>query len=372
MKIAFLSTLYPFRGGIAQFNALLYRALEEENEVKAFTFKRQYPNFLFPGETQYVTKDDKVDEIDTVQCLDTINPITYFTTAKKIKRFQPDIVITKYWMTFFGPSLGGVLKMLNKKTKRISILDNVIPHEKRFFDKGANKFFLKYNDGFVVMSDAVLADLLSLKPEAKYIRVNHPVYNQFGDILKREDALSKLNLNSDKKYILFFGFIRDYKGLDLLIEAMNHLPEEYHLIVAGEVYGSFDKYSKLIDGSKLKERIHLFNHYISDDEVNLYFSASDVCVLPYKSATQSGITSISHHFNLPIIATDVGGLKETIEHKETGLIVEEPSSEKIAKSILEYYSNNYKEKFSAKIQKEKAENSWSNFAKKIIEFSKTL
>lgn len=372
MKIAFLSTMFPFRGGIAQFNALLYRALEEENEVKAFTFKRQYPNFLFPGETQYVTKEDKVDEIDTVQCLDTINPITFFTTAKKIKRFQPDIVITKYWMTFFGPSLGGVLKMMNKNTKRISILDNVIPHEKRFFDRGANKFFLKYNDGFVVMSDAVLSDLLSLKPDAKYIRVNHPVYNQFGETLSREVALSKLNLAADKKYVLFFGFIRDYKGLDLLIDAMNHLPEEHHLIVAGEVYGTFDKYAKLISDSNLKQRIHLFNHYISDDEVNLYFSASDVCVLPYKSATQSGITSISHHFNLPIIATDVGGLKETIEDEKTGLIVKEPSSEMIATSISTYYDNNYKDRFSANIEIEKAENSWSNFAKKLTEFAKTL
>ena len=372
MKIAFLSTMFPFRGGIAQFNALLYRALEEKNEVKAFTFKRQYPNFLFPGETQYVTKDDKVDEIDALETLDTINPFTYLTTARKINKFQPDIIITKYWMTFFAPSLGGVLKRMKKNTKRISVLDNVIPHEKRFFDSRANKFFLKYNDGFIVMSDAVLADLLSIKPDAKYLRVNHPVYNQFGDIMQREAALKQLKLDTSKKYVLFFGFIRDYKGLDLLIDALNHLPEDHHLIVAGEVYGSFDKYTEQIDNSKLKDRVHLFNHYISDDEVTLYFSASDACVLSYKSATQSGITSISHHFNLPIIATDVGGLKETITHGETGLIVKEPKSNLIAESIVDYYAKNYKEKFSANIEREKAENSWSNFADKLVEFSKTL
>jgi glycosyltransferase involved in cell wall biosynthesis len=372
MKIAFLSTMFPFRGGIAQFNALLYRALEEKNEVKAFTFKRQYPNFLFPGETQYVTKDDKVDEIDSLETLDTINPFTYLATAKKINRFEPDIIITKYWMTFFAPSLGGVLKRMKKNTKRISVLDNVIPHEKRFFDARANKFFLKYNDGFIVMSDAVLADLLSLKPDAKYMRVNHPVYNQFGDTLPREEALKKLKLDPSNKYMLFFGFIRDYKGLDLLIEAMNHLPEDHHLIVAGEVYGSFEKYTKMIDDSKLNDRVHLFNHYISDDEVTLYFSASDACVLPYKSATQSGITAISHHFNLPVIATDVGGLKETIEHGETGLIVSEPKSQLISDAILSYYANNFQKKFSAKIASEKAENSWSNFADKLVAFSKTL
>jgi len=372
MKIAFLSTLFPFRGGIAQFNALLYRALEEKNEIKAFTFKRQYPNILFPGETQYVTKDDKVDEIDTVETLDTINPFTYLSTAKKINRFQPDIIITKYWMTFFAPSLGGVLKRMKKNTKRISVLDNVIPHEKRFFDSRANKFFLKYNDGFIVMSDSVLADLLSIKPDAKYLRVNHPVYNQFGELLAREVALEKLNLDPSQKYMLFFGFIRDYKGLDLLIEAMKQLPEDHHLIVAGEVYGSFEKYRALISDLGLKDRVHLFNHYISDDEVPVYFSASDACVLPYKNATQSGITSISHHFNLPIIATDVGGLKETITHGETGLIVEKPESRLIAESITDYYSNNYKAKFSATIEREKAENSWSNFADKLVAFSKTL
>lgn len=372
MKIAFLSTMYPFRGGIAQFNGLLYRALRENNEVKAYTFKRQYPSVLFPGETQYVTAEDKVDEIEAEAVLDTINPFTYLSTAKKIKKYNPDIIITKYWMTFFAPSLGGVLKRLNKNTKRISVLDNVIPHEKRFFDGRANKFFLKHNDGFIVMSDAVLADLLSLKPDAKYLRINHPVYNQFGNVLPREEALNHLKLNPEHKYVLFFGFIRDYKGLDLLIESLNNLPEEYHLIVAGEVYGSFDKYTRLIDSFQLKHRVHLFNQYIADDEVTHYFSAADVCVLPYKSATQSGITSISHHFNLPIIATDVGGLKETITDGVTGLIVETPDSQKIAESIQTYFAKAYKIQFSQAIEKEKVENSWANFADKLIEFSKTL
>ena len=371
MKIAMLSTFYPYRGGIAQFNGLLYRELIKEHDVKAFTFKRQYPNLLFPGDTQFVTKEDNADAIPAIQTLDSINPITYLKTAKQIRAFEPDILLTRYWMTFFAPSIGGVSKRVSK-AKRICIVDNLIPHEKRFFDKPANRFFLKHNDGFVVMSDAVLADLLSLKPDAKYIRVNHPIYNQFGETLPREAALSKLNLASDKKYVLFFGFIRDYKGLDLLIDAMKQLPEDHHLIVAGEVYGSFDKYTKQIAESQLEERIHLFNQYISDDEVNRYFSAADACILPYKSATQSGITAISHHFNLPLIATDVGGLKETIEDGKTGLIVKEPSSEKIAEAISLYYSSDCKSKFSANIEVEKAENSWANFAKKLIAFSQTL
>lgn len=372
MKIAFLSTFYPFRGGIAQFNALMYRTFEKNHSVKAVTFKRQYPNFLFPGETQYVTKDDHADEIPSLELLDSINPLTYIRTSKAIKKYQPDILITKYWMTFFGPSLGYVCKSLKNRAKRISILDNVIPHEKRFFDGFCNNYFLKNNDGFIVMSDAVLKDLLTIIPEAKYLRVNHPVYNHFPAKIERNEAQKALKLDASKKTLLFFGFIREYKGLDLLIQAMNHLDENYQLIIAGEVYGSFEKYQQLIDSSNFKNNIHLFNKYIGDDEVTTYFSAADVCILPYKSATQSGITSIANHYDLPIIATNVGGLKETIHHLKTGIIVEQPEIEHISNAITDYFINEYQKEFSAEIKKEKAENSWENFCEKIIEFSKTL
>lgn len=372
MKIALLSAFYPYRGGIAQFSAMLYRALETENEVKAYTFKRQYPNFLFPGTSQFVTEDDNPDPIEAERVLDTVNPFSFRASSKKINAFEPDLFIGQYWMTFFGPSMGGVHKRVNKSAKRISILHNVIPHEKRFFDKGANNYFLKHNDGFVVMSDSVLKDLLSLKPDAKYIRIDHPVYSQFGAKKNREVALKELGLPEDKKYLLFFGFIRAYKGLDLLIQALADLKSDVHLIIAGEVYGSFEKYQQLIDELGLADRIHLFNHYISDDEVGTYFSASDVCMLPYKGATQSGITAISYHFDLPIIATDVGGLKEKTHHNETGLIVRKPDSHLIANEIKHYFSGDLKSVFSENIQGEKLENSWENFAKRILEFSKTL
>jgi len=372
MKIALLSAFYPYRGGIAQFSAMLYRALETEHEVKAYTFKRQYPDFLFPGTSQFVTDVDNPDPIEAERVLDTINPFSFRTSSRKINEFEPDLFIGQYWMTFFGPSMGGVHKRVNKNAKRISILHNVIPHEKRFFDKGANNFFLKHNDGFVVMSDAVLKDLLSLKPDAKYLRIDHPVYSQFGEKKNQNDALNELGLATDKKYLLFFGFIRNYKGLDLLIQALADLSPDVHLIVAGEVYGSFEKYQALIDELNLSDRIHLFNHYISDDEVGTYFSAADVCVLPYKGATQSGITAISHHFDLPIIATDVGGLKEKTRHNETGLIVKRPDGHLIANEIKHYFSDDLKPVFSRNIMKEKAENSWENFATRIIEFSKSL
>ncbi len=372
MKISIFSAFYPLRGGIAQFSALLFRSLEKKHTVKAFTFKRQYPDFLFPGETQFVTEKDNADIIPAIPILDSINPITYFFSAKKINKEKSDLYISNYWMTFFGPSMGIIARLLNKNTKQIAILHNVIPHEKRFFDKPFNRFFLNKTDGFVVMSDIVLKDLLSLKPNAKYIRIDHPIYNHFGNKINQKEAQEKLNLSSDKKTILFFGFIRDYKGLDLLIEAMDLLDNSYQLIVAGEVYGSFDKYNTIINNSNSKERIHLFNKYISDDEVSIYFSAADVCVLPYKSATQSGITAIANHFTLPIIATDVGGLKETINHNKTGLIINQPKKEQISESIELYFTSNYKEEFSKNILTENQNHSWDNFTDKLMIFSQTL
>jgi len=372
MKIGFLSTFFPFRGGIAQFNASMYRAFEKVADVKAFTFKRQYPDFLFPGETQYVTEKDVVDKIPAERVLDSINPFTYGKSARKINQYQPDLVITKYWMTFFGVSLGTVMKKMRKSTVRISILDNVIPHEKRFFDGMSNRFFMKHNDGFVVMSDKVLTDLLSVKPDAKYLRIDHPLYDHFGDKRDQKESCERLGLDPNKKTVLFFGFIRDYKGLDLLIEATQYLDSTYQVVVAGEVYGSFDKYQNQIDELKVGDRIKLFNQYIGDDEVPDYFSAADVCVLPYKSATQSGITSISFHFELPMIATDVGGLKETIVNGKYGTIVPGVDSNAIALSIKAYFDQNLKETYSSALKSYRLEHSWDQFVAKTLGFAEEL
>jgi glycosyltransferase involved in cell wall biosynthesis len=233
---------------------------------------------------------------------------------------------------------------------------------------------LKRNDGFIVMSDKVLNDLLSFRPDAKYLRINHPVYDQFGLKLEREIALKNLGLTVDTniKRLLFFGIIRDYKGLDLLIEALSLLGDDYELIVAGEVYGSFDKYKELIDKLKLNSRIKLFNHYISDDQVTNFFSAADVCVLPYKSATQSGIISISKHFEVPIIATDVGGLKESFEHLKSGFLVGECSPQSISTGIELFFEKSLDHTCAEFIRLENKENSWESFAEKLIHFSNEL
>lgn len=373
MKITMLSAMYPYRGGIAQFSANIYRELERQNhEIQAVTFKRQYPDFLFPGETQFVTENDNADPIPTERLLDTINPMTYWATAKKIRSYQPDLLLLRYWMPFFAPSLGVVAGNMLPKTKRVAILDNVTPHEKRFFDKAFNQYFLKRNDGFIVMSDTVLNDLLTFRPEAKYLRIDHPVYDHFGAAVPKEKACVELGLDPSKKQVLFFGFIRDYKGLDVLLEATAGLPDDYTVIVAGEVYGSFDKYQEQIDRLGISSKVKLFNRYIGDQEVPLFFSAADVCILPYKSATQSGITSIAMHFALPIIATDTGGLKELIHHNETGLIVERPDSTLIRQAIIEYFTKGMRQQFSEALEKEKTEHSWSNFVTRLIGFSKEL
>ncbi len=367
MNISYLSTFYPFRGGISQFNALLYNELSKTNQVKAFTFKRQYPEILFPGKSQMVQNYDKTIKINSNRILDSINPISYYKTAKEINIFNPKLNLMKFWMPFFAPSLGKTARLLKKNgTKNITILDNVIPHEGRIGDLSLIKYFINSNDAFIVMSNSVKNDLLKISPNAKYKFLEHPIYNQFSDKINKDIALQKLELDTSKKYILFFGFIRKYKGLDLLIKAMKFLPNDIELIVAGEVYGKFDEYQKLIEDENLIKRIHLFTNYIADNEVSIYFSASDACVLPYRSATQSGITGIAYNFDVPLIATDTGSLKEVIEPYNCGEIIQEISPESIADSILKFYCKDANS-FKTGIQKYKDIANWSFFAKGILD-----
>jgi len=224
MKIAYLSSFYPLRGGIAQFNAALYRAFEKEHQIKAFTFSRQYPNLLFPGKTQYVEKCDNADIIPSSAVLDTINPLSYYSTAKKIWDFKPDMLISKFWMPFFAPSLGMVAKSLKKKAVRnICIVDNILPHEPKPFDRTLINFYARQQDGFIVMTEQVKKDLLSVKPGAKLSLFPHPLYDHFPKKIEKETARKELGISYDKKVLLFFGFIRSYKVLDFLVDTLKKL-----------------------------------------------------------------------------------------------------------------------------------------------------
>lgn len=372
MRIAYLSTFYPFRGGIAQFNANLCQALRKEHEVIPFTFKRQYPDFLFPGKTQYVTPEDRATVVESIPVLDTANPLAYPAAARRIAACEPDLLIMKYWMSYFAPSLGWVAGHLKKRGCRVvTVLDNVIPHEQKFFDRPLTRWFLGRNSGFVAMSEAVRNDLLSLAPDARHILKPHPLYNHFGERRNQAESRYKLGLDPEKKTLLFFGLIRDYKGLDLLIEAMDRLDDSYQLLIGGENYGSFDKYETSIDQAAYPDNIHAFNRYIGDQEVPLFFSAADVCVLPYKSATQSGITSIAYHFDVPLVVTDTGGLKENVEPTGTGLVCPEISAEALAATIRKFYEAD-RSRFIEGIGKLKSILSWENFADALTGFAEEL
>ncbi|MEA3448117.1 MAG: glycosyltransferase [Bacteroidota bacterium] len=370
MKICFVSTFYPYRGGIAQFNANLYRALEKkDHELRVINFKRQYPDVLFPGKSQYVPENDSPEAIDNERILDSINPFNWMKTARRVRKINPRLLIMRFWMPFFGPSLGYVAGKMKKRARRIAILDNVIPHEKRFFDIPLIRYFLKRTDAYVVMSRSVEKELIRLKPKARYIFHPHPLYDHFGTLMDKTKARGKLNISQDKKTLLFFGFIREYKGLDLLIDAFGKLDDSYQLIIAGDCYGSFDKYQKQIDANKNNDNIHKFVRYIPDDEVPLFFSAADVSVLPYKSATQSGITSISYHFKIPMLTTDVGGLKEVVKDGVTGKIATEVKAENIAAIILDYFKENKAETYKQNIRDLKKYMSWESLADSILDMA---
>jgi len=373
LKIAILSSFYPLRGGIAQFNANLYSELSKTCQVQAFNFKRQYPEFLFPGKTQYVTKDDEAMPIESTALLDSANPFTYGKTFRAIRDWNPDLVLISYWMSYFGPSLGYVARRLRKHCKVVSILHNVIPHEPKFFDAPLTKYFLSGCTGNVTLCNEVSADLARLKPGAVNETLFHPIYTHFGQKLDRTEAEDRLGLEHGRKNLLFFGLIREYKGLDILLKAFGRLGEDYQLIVAGEPYGSFDKYQQIIDASPAKDRIHVFSHYIKDSEVKDYFSAADLAVLPYRSATQSGINAIALHFEVPMVVTDVGGLKQAVGDSGTGLVADSPDEESVLSKVKEYFADEtLRNSCTAAIRSEKERLSWKEFCRKLLEFTQKL
>jgi glycosyltransferase involved in cell wall biosynthesis len=373
MNIALLSAFYPYRGGISQFGAHTYRELAKDHHVSAFTFKRQYPSILFPGKTQFVSEDDNADAIPSIRSLDSINPLTFGATARKIKETNPDVLITQYWMPFLAPAVGSVAGRMSANTKKVGLLHNALPHESGRLDKSLLRSYLRKHDAFVVLSESVEEDLKRLYPgDYPICRLFHPLYDHFGEGILRHVALQKFDIPSTKKTLLFFGLIRDYKGLDILLEALNQLDESYHLIVAGECYGDRSKYDSLIKEHKLSDRITFHERYIPDSEVATYFSAADLCVLPYRSATQSGITMISLHFNTPVLATQVGGLGETIVNGETGILVESADPTLVSSGIERYFESMNPTDVQVAISTMKSPLSWGEFGSKLSDFCKSL
>ena len=352
----------------------ILRELGKSHEVRAFNFTRQYPSILFPGKTQFVSKEDKeAVSVESEALLDTVSPLSWARTARAINDWGPDVLILRYWMSWFAPSLGYVASKMKSGCRVIAILDNVIPHEPHFFDKPLTRYFLKHVDGCVTLCKEVSADLLKIKSDAVHTVIPHPTYDHFGDRVDKKEAEKKLGIRDCARNILFFGLIRDYKGLDILIDAFSRLDDSFQLIIAGEPYGSFEKYQRQIDASPNAKRISLFPDYISDSEVKYFFSAADVAVLPYRSATQSGINAIANHFELPMIVTDVGGLKETIGAGGTGMVCSECTPQCVEEAIRKYFSEpQLKEGYIRNIKKLNEDLSWNRFCKDLVEFADTI
>jgi glycosyltransferase involved in cell wall biosynthesis len=377
-KIALIGTAWPFRGGgIASFNERLALAfLEEGFDVTIYNFSLQYPSFLFPGKSQY-SSDPAPESLKIVVCINSINPLNWLKIGTKIKKTKPDLVIVRYWLPFMGPCLGTILRIIktNRFSRIICIADNIIPHEKRPGDELFTNYFVKPIDGFITMSNKVRKDLKRYS-NAEAIKTEHPLYDNFGDALSKEEARLFLNISETKNIILFFGFIRKYKGLDLLLEAMKILKDRKEkdassilpvLMIAGEFYDDESNYTNLIQKLEIADLLELRTHFIADQEVKYYLSAADFVIQPYKNATQSGVTPLAYHFEKPMLVTNVGGLADMVPDNVAGVVVE-PNAVAIANGIQKMYQlgeNHYLPQL--RIEKEKY--SWKHLTDAILQLA---
>lgn len=373
-KVIIVGPAHPLRGGIADFNEALCRAFQKNGiESSIISFYFQYPKFLFPGKSQ-VAVGDAPQDFQIESLISSVNPFSWYHVAKKIKEQNPDYVIIRYWLPFMAPALGTIAKRVKKKSniKVIAITDNVIPHEKRIGDRQLTNYFVKQCDGFVAMSKSVLEDLKTFTDDSHTLFSPHPIYDIFGEKISKAEARKNLSLNIDEKIILFFGFIRKYKGLDLLLEAMadERIKKlNIKLIVAGEFYEDASAYNDIISKNKLNDSVILRTSYIPKDEVKNYFCASDLVVQPYKNATQSGITQIAYHFERPMLVTNVGGLSEIVPDQKVGYVVEK-NPQAIATAIVDFYERSREEEFSRSVALEKKRFSWDAFVNGIQELYK--
>ncbi len=367
MKIVIVGTAYPYRGGLAAFNERLARQfLAEGHEVHVVTFTLQYPSFLFPGKTQY-SAEAAPEDLKIVRRVNSCNPLNWIRVGKEIRKMDADLLITCYWMAFMAPCFSVIERIVkkNKKTRCVGLVHNMIPHEPSILDKVFAPYYVASTDAFVALSESVVHDIERLDKEGKPKAFSpHPIYDHYGASVERDEALQKLGLPTDRQYVLFFGLVRAYKGLDLLLEAMGQLRDTLpavDLIVAGEFYEDEAKYRAQIEQLGLKERVHVFNEFIPDDDIRVYFSASDIVAQPYKSATQSGVTQVAFHFEKPMLVTNVGGLGEIVHHGKMGYAVE-VTPKAIAEAIQDFYQEKRTEAFTAYVREEKKKYEWDKMS----------
>lgn len=368
MRIVICGPAHPYRGGIAVYNERLAQQFLQEGDAAAiYTFKLQYPSFLFPGKTQY---DDGYapEGVTITRAINSVNPLNWFTIGLRLRRTRPDLIIMRYWLPFLAPALGFIARIIrsNGHTKIVTIFDNVVPHEKHFGDRILTRFFIKSIHGALVMTRSVENDLRQFTRSMPCVISPHPLFDNYSEPVSRAEAIVHLKLCPAYRYILFFGFIREYKGLDLLLKAMAD-PDIRNLgiklIVAGEFYEDEKPYFDLIHKLDIADSINLHSHFISDEEVRYYFSAASLVVQPYRSATQSGVTQVAYHFNKPMVVTDVGGLAEIVPDGKCGYVVA-PEPEAIAKAIKDFFSGD-EERFTAGIEEQKKSYSWDRLTEAL-------
>ena len=369
MKILIVGPAWPYRGGIADFDERIAREyIKKGDEVEIFTFTLQYPSFLFPGKTQY-SPDPRPEDLDIKRKVNSINPFNWIKVGRELKKKNADLLIIKFWLPLMAPCFGTIARIVkgNGKTKVISILDNIIPHEHRPGDKILSKYFVSSIDAFIAMSKSVYDDLKSLNDKKPCLMSPHPIYDNFGTAVSREEAVGSLGLDPSAKYMLFFGFIRDYKGLDILLKAIADeriKNSDIKLIVAGEFYNNSETYFELEKQLGLEGKIIWRTDFIADEQVKNYFCASDIIVQPYKTATQSGVTQIAYHFEKPMLVTNVGGLPEIVPNGKVGYSVE-PEAKVIADAINDFYSNGRYAEFVENIKEEKKKYSWDRMLENV-------
>lgn len=367
-KIVIVGPAHPYRGGLSTFNERFARELAKDNQVELCTFTLQYPGFLFPGESQF-TDEAAPTDLTIKRKLSSVNPFNWISQGFAYKKQKPDLIIFRYWMPFFAPCFGTFARIVksNKHTKIVAITDNIIPHERRFFDKAFTSYFLPVLDGAVTMSRKVLQDLDDLNFQKPHIFNPHPLYDNFGDIIDQNHARQLLNIPSQDKVMLFFGFIRKYKGLDILLQAMAQDKVKAtgaKLIIAGEFYEDSTTYLNAIKEAGLENHVFLHTHFIPNSAVAQYFSAADIIVQPYRNATQSGVSQVAYHFEKPMIVTNVGGLAEFVPHGQVGYVCE-PNAQSLADSIHQYFTQAPADNFHPGLLRMKQEFSWSKLVHSI-------
>lgn len=369
LKIFIIGPAFPLRGGPAQFNENLCLELNKEgHDAQIISYKLQYPNFLFPGSSQFEKSGSAPLGIKIHTILNTINPFNWLMVARFIRKQKPDFILFRYWLPFFGPCLGTIGKLVKSHTKVLALTDNIIPHEKRIGDHIFTKYFVKNCDGFIAMSKVVLNDLSIFTQNLNKAYSPHPMYENYGDLISIDLARKKLNLNPHDKIILFFGLIRHYKGLDILLEALA-APEIKNqgikLLIAGEFYDDKNFYLQLIKKLKLQDHVIVHDKFIPNDEVRDYFCASNLVAQTYRNATNSGVTMVGYFYEKPMLVTNVGGLSEIVPNEVCGYVVENNCA-LISEKVVDFFTKDREKEFVKNVKIEKKKYEWIEFINSLL------